>query len=197
MTTAAVRATNPDDTAGGHRGRLLSGMGSALVEKGYGAVTIADIARHARVSKRTFYEHFADKQECFLAVYAAASDRLLRVVGEAARPEMDWRDQVRTAVHAYLSALQSDPALTRAMLLELPSAGPEALRLRRRGQQDFAALLLERVEQGARQLSPAMATAVIGGLNELVLEAVEDGRADRLTDLSGEATDFVRAALMA
>ncbi|GAA0227634.1 helix-turn-helix domain-containing protein [Cryptosporangium japonicum] len=197
MTTAAVRPTNPDDTAGGHRSRLLSGMGAALVEKGYGAVTIADIARHARVSKRTFYEHFADKQECFLAVYAAASDRLLRVVAEAARPEMDWRDQVRTAVHAYLSALQSDPALTRAMLLELPSAGPEALRLRRRGQQDFAALLLERVEQGARQLSPAMATAVIGGLNELVLEAVEDGRADRLTDLSGEATDFVRAALMA
>ncbi|MFG1926309.1 TetR/AcrR family transcriptional regulator [Cryptosporangium sp. NPDC048952] len=190
MTTAAMRQTNLDDTAGGHRGRLLSGMATALVEKGYGAVTIADVARHARVSKRTFYEHFADKQECFLAVYAAASDRLLHVVGEAARPELDWRDQVRAAVSAYLTALQSDPALTRAMLLELPSAGPEALRLRRRGQQDFAAMLVERVE-----LSPAMATAVIGGLNELVLEAVEDGRADRLTDLADEATDFARAVL--
>ena len=204
VTVAATHVPQaPDAGAGGHRGRLLAGMAAALVEKGYGAVTIADIARHARVSKRTFYEHFADKQECFLAVYAAASDRLLQLVGEAARPDLDWLHQVRAAVHAYLSALQTEPALTRAMLLELPSAGPEALRLRRRGQQDFAALLLERVEQGVRErpgtrpISPAMATAVIGGLNELVLEAVEDGRADRLTDLDGVATDFVRAALVA
>lgn len=203
MTSAATRQADPDETAGGHRSRLLAGMAAALVEKGYGAVTIADIARHARVSKRTFYEHFVDKQECFLAVYGAASDRLLRLVGEAARPEMSWSEQVRVAVHAYLSTLQHDPALTRAMLLELPSAGAEALRLRRRGQQDFAAFLLARVEEGARErpgarpISPAMATAVIGGLNELVLEAVEEGRADRLTDLSGDATDFVRAALLA
>jgi len=203
LTSAAMRQTNSDETVGGHRGRLLSGMAAALVEKGYGAVTIADIARHARVSKRTFYEHFADKQECFLAVYGAASDRLLRLVSDAARPELDWQRQVRAAVYAYLAALQNEPTLTRVMLIELPSAGPDALRLRRRGQQDFAALLLDRVEQGAREhpgarpISPAMATAVIGGLNELVLEAVEDGRADRLTDLAADATDFVRAALIA
>ncbi|MFI5957983.1 TetR/AcrR family transcriptional regulator [Cryptosporangium sp. NPDC051539] len=178
-------------------------MATALVEKGYGAVTIADIARHARVSKRTFYEHFADKQECFLAVYAAASDRLLRLVDEAAQPDLDWVEQVRAAVHAYLAALQTEPALTRTVLLEIQSAGPEALRLRRRGQQRFAALLLERVEEGARTvpgarpISPAMATAVIGGLNELVMEAVEDGRADRLTDLDAVATEFVRAVLVA
>ncbi|SHN36702.1 TetR/AcrR family transcriptional regulator [Cryptosporangium aurantiacum] len=207
MTSAATRGADPElatpiESMSGHRGRLLAGMAAALVEKGYGAVTIADIARHARVSKRTFYEHFADKQECFLAVYAAASDRLLQLVGEAARPELDWVEQVRAAVHAYLSALQNEPALTRTMLLELQSAGPEALRLRRRGQQDFATLLLDRVAQGvrehpgARPISPAMATAVIGGLNELVLEAVEDGRADRLTDLGPVATDFVRAVLV-
>lgn len=188
--------------ASGHRSRLLVGMAAALVEKGYAAVTIADIARHARVSKRTFYEHFADKQQCFLAVYAAASDRLLRLVDEAAPPSLDWRDQVRAAVHAYLSALQLEPALTRTILLELQSAGPDALRLRRRGQHRFAALLCDRVATGARErpgarpFAPALATAVIGGINELVLEAVEEGRVDQLTDLDAVVIDFVRAVLV-
>jgi AcrR family transcriptional regulator len=187
---------------GGHRGRLLLGMAAALVEKGYTAVTIADVARHARVSKRTFYEHFADKQQCFLAVYADASDRLLRLVDEAAPPELDWQEKVGVAVRAYLSALQAEPALTRTMLLEIQSAGQEALRLRRRGQQRFAALLTEWVAGGVREhparrpISPAMATAVIGGINELVLEAVEQGRADQLTDLDAVVIQFVRAVLV-
>jgi AcrR family transcriptional regulator len=177
-------------------------MATALVEKGYAAVTIADIARHARVSKRTFYEHFADKQECFLAVYAAASDRLLHLVDEAATPELGWREQVGVAVRAYLSALGAEPALTRTMLLEIQSAGPEALRLRRRGQQRFAKLLSERVAGGMQAdpartpISPAMATAVIGGINELVLEAVEQGRADQLTDLDTVAVQFILAVLV-
>ena len=199
MDAAQPPVAEPD---GGHRGRLLLGMAAALVEKGYAAVTIADIARHARVSKRTFYEHFADKQQCFLAVYAAASDRLLRLVDEAAPPELDWEEQVGAAVRAYLSALQVEPALTRTMLLEIQSAGQEALRLRRRGQRRFAALLTERVAGGVRAhpdrrpISPAMATAVIGGINELVLEAVEQGRTDQLTDLDAVVVQFVRAVLI-
>jgi AcrR family transcriptional regulator len=178
------------------------GLAAALVEKGYAAVTIADIARHARVSKRTFYEHFADKQQAFLAVYAAASDRLLRLVDKAATPELDWQQQIAAAVRAYLSALQEEPALTRTILVEIQSAGPEALRLRRRGQQRFAAMLAERVADGVREhparrpLSPAMATAVIGGINELVLEAVEQGRAEQLTDLDAVVIEFVRAVLI-
>lgn len=210
MTSAAMRrmsptGPNPGDAelAGSHRGRLLLGMAAALVEKGYAAVTIADIARHARVSKRTFYEHFADKQQCFLAVYADASDRLFHLVDEAAPADRDWHEQVGVAVRAYLSALQVEPALTRTMLLEIQSAGQEALRLRRRGQQRFAALLTERVASGLhghparRPISPAMATAVIGGINELVLEAVEQGRADQLTELDAVVIQFVRAVLAA
>jgi AcrR family transcriptional regulator len=210
--TSATRGMSPtatestaaaqSDLESGHRGRLLLGMAAALVEKGYAAVTIADIARHARVSKRTFYEHFADKQQCFLAVYAAASERLLHLVEEAAPPTLDWQEQVRASVRAYLSSLQEEPALTRTMLLEIQSAGPEALRLRRRGQQRFAAMLADRVTRGVREhpgtrpMSAAMATAVIGGINELVLEAVEQGRADQLTDLDEVVIQFVRAVLV-
>ena len=61
-----------------HRARLTGGLAAAIEEKGYAAVTIADVVARARVSKRTFYEHFADKEACFLALYSETSDELLK-----------------------------------------------------------------------------------------------------------------------
>jgi AcrR family transcriptional regulator len=69
-------------------------MAAAVVERGYLATTIADIVRHARVSKRTFYEHFADKEECFLSAYASTSEYLLRLVAAAAEGEPEWQSRI-------------------------------------------------------------------------------------------------------
>lgn len=183
------------------RHRLVTGMATALVEKGYAATTIADIVRHARVSKRTFYEHFADKEECFLAAFGNAADYLLRLASAAAEAEGPWADRVHDAVRTYLTALQAEPALTRALLLELPAAGPRALALRRRHLQRFADLLhglaarAAADDPGLSPLSPATCTALIGGINELTLLGVEEGRAARLTDLVDTAADLIGAAL--
>jgi AcrR family transcriptional regulator len=183
------------------RDRLFDGMAAALLEKGYAATTIADIVRHARVSKRTFYEHFADKEACFLASFEHASDCLLAIVVEAATPDLPWREQVSGAVGGYLGALQSAPGMTRALLLELPAAGSRALALRRRYLGRFAEMLGEltiranKEHTEVRPLSPATCTALVGGINELVLLAVEDGHADRLTDLAPTAADLIAAAL--
>ena len=91
---AAGRRGGPRDGAGvsavaaAPRARLEAGLAEAIAEKGYAAATIADVVRHARVSKRTFYEHFADKEECFLALYSDSSDELLALIAEAA-----WGDE--------------------------------------------------------------------------------------------------------
>src|SRR5882672_12086089 len=66
------------DPAETHRLRLVGAMAALLAEKGYSTVTIADIARQARVSKRTFYEHFPDKDACFIACYETLSDMVLQ-----------------------------------------------------------------------------------------------------------------------
>ena len=71
----AVRSAPAD-----RRARLTAGLADAIAEKGYAAATIADVVRHARVSKRTFYEHFADKEACFLALYSESSDELLALI---------------------------------------------------------------------------------------------------------------------
>jgi AcrR family transcriptional regulator len=193
--------TAVDEAAEAYRRRLIEAMALVLAEKGYAAVTIADIARQARVSKRTFYEHFATKEACFTACYEALSEIALQSIVMATSPQISWMKRARAATRAYLSTLESQPVLTRTLMMDIYAAGPEALRVRRAVQRRFADYLRRLVDQGRRddpklrKLSPAMATAIIGGINELVLVAVEEGRADRLTELSGTADELLQAVL--
>jgi AcrR family transcriptional regulator len=189
------------DPAETHRLRLVGAMAALLAEKGYSTVTIADIARQARVSKRTFYEHFADKDACFIACYETLGDMVLQAVVDAMSGQLPWVKRMRASTRAYLSTLESQPALTRTLMMDIYAAGPQALRVRRQVQRRFADNLRRIVDQGRKEnpklprLSQAMATAIIGGINELVLVAVEEGRADRLTELSGTAEALLQAVL--
>src|SRR5215210_1752545 len=99
------------------RARLLQAVGRAVAERGYAAATIDDVVRRAGVSKKTFYEHFADKEECFLAAYEAASAQLLERVREAHATEDAWLERTRTQISAYLRWLAADPALARVFLI--------------------------------------------------------------------------------
>jgi len=185
-----------------HRLRLLEGFAAAVSERGYASMTIAHIVKNARVSKRTFYEYFADKEECFLALYAEATDILIKGVEHALRaPAASWEDQLDAGLDAYLSALEANPALTRACLLEIQAAGPRALELRLAGHAKFASLLREFVDRTRkkhprlRALSVPMATAVVGGIDELLLVNVEAGAKSRLTELRETAGELMRAVL--
>jgi AcrR family transcriptional regulator len=96
----ATVVTRP--AASGHRARLTEGLAAAIAEKGYAAVTIADVVRGARVSKRTFYEHFADKEACFLALYAETSDELIDLIAtSAANAPGSWEARIGAAARAY------------------------------------------------------------------------------------------------
>jgi AcrR family transcriptional regulator len=190
--------------ASSHRARLTGGLAAAIEEKGYADATIADVVRHARVSKRTFYEHFADKQACYLALYSETSDALLELIATAAAEAGgEWEQRLDAAASAYFERVAEEPALIRAALVEIQGAGTAGRRLRREVQGRYADLLRALSAEAAaeradlRALSPALATAVIGGLDELMLEAVEAGREARLGELAGAATDFIRAVLRA
>ncbi len=178
-------------------------MAVTVTEQGYPATTIADVVRHARVSKRTFYEHFADKQECFLATYVAASDTVLAAVTAATAGAGSWQHRLRAATHAYLSTLQAQPALTRTLLTEILSVGPDGLRVRREVLDRFAGTLRTLVQAGRAdapevpELSADRALALVGGINELVLRTVEEGRAGALTELTEPVIEIVRALLAA
>jgi AcrR family transcriptional regulator len=80
-----LEAETPLSAAPDHRRRLLEGMAAAIAEHGYAATRLADVVAHARVSRRTFYEHFEDKEACFLALYVALCDHLLEVIATPPR----------------------------------------------------------------------------------------------------------------
>lgn len=183
------------------RDRLVAAMTDAVAASGYGATTIADVVRRARVSKRTFYEHFDDKEACFLAAFDAASATILQLVADAAAAPAPWRERLDAAVRAYLGAMAARPELDRAFLVEVLGAGPRALARRRVHIARFAGQLvalsraLAREEPALRPLSIPVATAIVAGINELVLLAVEQGRARELPALHGAAAELIRSAI--
>lgn len=179
----------PDTSAHQHRSRLLEGMAVAMAQKGYGDTTIADIVREASVSRRTFYEHFPTKADCLVALYEAASHNALKVLRQEIDPSRNWEEQLEHALHAYLGAMASNPALMRTLFIEILHLGPEGLAARRRVNQEIADYMVAVV----RDVTPDLAMAVVGGIHELVLQAIEDGKVDELPRLTSTATALVKA----
>lgn len=179
-----------------HRHRLLEGMARAVAAKGYADTTIADVVREAAVSRRTFYEHFATKADCLVALYEAASHNALRVLRQSIDPERDWQGQVEQAMQAYLACLAQNPVLLRTLFIEILGLGPTGLAVRRRMNGELAAFMLQVINgDGRARLAPEVAMMVVGAVNELVLQAIEQDRVGDLTRLAAPAASLVRAVV--
>src|SRR3954464_7556371 len=128
------------------RGRLLDAMAQVVAGKGYGATSVADVIATAGVSRKTFYEHFRDKLDCFLAAYDLGVEVLLATVRAAGAGENDPLAVTRARTRAYLRTLSKEPASARTFLVDVAAAGPEALERRRAVHRQFAGLAREIVE---------------------------------------------------
>jgi len=159
--------------AASQRTRLLGAVGREVAEKGYNAATIDDIVRAAGVSKQTFYEHFADKLDCFLAAYEAASDELFEHVRAAQDGPEEWVERTRAGIRAYLRWLAAEPALARVFLIEIAAAGPEALERRERMRDRYAERLRElQVSDG---VPDEIFHAVVAAADDLVVRRLRAG----------------------
>jgi AcrR family transcriptional regulator len=166
---------DPSLVAASQRTRLLEAVGRTVADKGYAAATIDDIVRGAGVSKKTFYEHFSDKLDCFLAAYEAASDQLLAHVRAAqdAADRSSWLARTRAGIHAYLRWLAAEPALARVFLIEVAAAGPEALERRERLRDRYAERMREL--QVANSVPDEIFHAVVAGADDLVVRRLREG----------------------
>lgn len=176
------------------RDRMLRAVVAAVAERGYAHVTVGDVVSRASVSRRTFYEHFTDKQDCFLAAYRHGAERLaIRVVtaGDArARAGAGWEDRLRAGLQAYAATHASDPRFARTLLVDVLGAGQEAVELR--GQlhelfvERFAALSREASEEdpSIRPVPRVLLRALVGGISELVTEHILTEGGDSLRDLT-------------
>lgn len=177
--------------------RLLEGMAKAVTDKGYVNTTIADIVREAGVSRRTFYEHFAAKSDCLIAAYEAASRHALTALQASIDPARSWPTQVTQAMTAYLDCLASNPVLMRTLFVEILGLGAVGMAARRRVNREMADFMRHVINARERReaLSPDLAMAVVGGVNELVLQAFEQDRLHDMASIAATASTLIRAVV--
>lgn len=181
------------------RERLLLALTAALTEHEYHEVTIADIVAHARMSKRTFYEHFASKQECFMELVRRTNEiRRAAIVGNVDR-RAPWQVQVLQAIRALFGAVHEEPTAFLHSLRALRSLGEEGHALVREDMAAFVEVLhslADTPELRAAGISPPTreaAIVLVGGLRELIVLALEEGRdpADLIEAATAVAIDVL------
>jgi AcrR family transcriptional regulator len=195
----STAATAVDDTpsagATAFRRRLLDGLADSITERGYRATTVADVVRSAKTSKRTFYDEFASKEECFVELLTANNEDLIARITSAVDPEATPEEQVVDAVGAYVEHIESRPAVTLSWIREAPALGDLARPLNRLAMQHLTDMLVgislspgfDRA--GLAPISRPLALILLGGLRELTALLVEDGQ-----DVRGIVEPAVTAA---
>ncbi len=179
------------------RERLIAGLAEAVAERGYGGTTIADITRHAAVSRRTFYEHFDGKDECFVAAFETVGEQLQERVEEAYDAEDEWTDAIRAAIEAMLTFLASEPNLARLAIVEALVAGPVVVERYDAAVQTFVPYLEAgrkgRPKAVLARLSDSTEEALVGGMVSLISRRIVAGQTDELESLLPDLVEFTLA----
>src|SRR3954452_16854205 len=166
------------------RERMLAAVVDAVAETGFAEMTVADVVARAGVSRRTFYEQFEDKLDCFLAAYDASAAELQRVTAAAVSNAAPG-DRLRAGLHAYLEHLAVNPTAARVLMIDILGAGPRALAARERSRGRFAE------QYRGLGASDDVLRALVGGIAELVQARLLTGRADSLPALVPTLEQFV------
>ncbi|NJC84471.1 TetR/AcrR family transcriptional regulator [Planosporangium mesophilum] len=195
MASARTRlAAGTSDDVGAFRQRLLDGLAGSIVEVGYRNTTVAEIVRRARTSRRTFYEHFSDKEACFVTLLTDSNAETVRQISAAVDPGAPWASQVRQAVEAWIASAESAPAITLSWIRDVPALGAPARRLQRDMMEAFIVMIQTLCDTeewraaGAGPVSRQLTVLLLGGLRELIATTVEDG---------GQISDVTEVAVQA
>ena len=176
------------------RERLIAGIAEAVAESGYSGTTIAHITRHAAVSRRTFYEHFGSKDECFVAAYDTVMAELRERVAQAFDEESDWPHAVRAGIAAMLRFLAAEPDLARLCMVEALVAGPVVVERYDAAIQSFVPYFQSgregRPPEVLSRLSPTTEEALVGGMMSLISRRIIAGRATELEELLPDLVEF-------
>lgn len=176
----------PEEVAESQRNRILAAMVDAIGRDGYQSARVADVISHAGVSRKTFYEHFEDKEHCFIAAYQQGLARLLSVTLDAFEAQDEWVDQLRAALTALLNALAHDPAVARMCFVEVLAAGPRAVETRNEAMRGFTYIYDVGRLEAEEDLPGFTGLSLVGGLSEILYREIVGGATAELPQLVPE-----------
>lgn len=167
-------------------------MARVVAAKGFAATTVSDIVSEAGTSKRTFYEHFSDKQDCYLEAFDACTDLVVIAINAALTDGAHPAQRYEEGIRAYLEAMAAFPEMTQAFFVQLPSAGREAQVRRANMIERMADDYLAWKDDGRKaypdfpQLTHMQSLAIVAALSEIVhMKALRDGP-ERVIELGDE-----------
>jgi len=184
-----------DVVAHNQRERLLAALAAIVAEHGYNAATVAQISSAAQVSRRTFYENFEDKEDCFLAAYDALDGYLASLMEQAVEGQSQWPDRVAATFASLIGFLASRPNFARLYLVESSTVGEAMASRRDRTTERFIALLEpgRELRSGDRELAEGIEEALVGGIVTLLARRILAGEAERLADFVPAVIEFALA----
>ena len=187
---AAVDTINtPADGNDPFRDRLLDGLATSIEQRGYRETTVADIVRHARTSKRTFYDQFGNKDDCLLELLEIENARMITDILATIGPEGHWYQQVEQAVESYVNTIESRPAIWLAWIRDIPALGDRARPVQLRTMERLTSMLMELTTNPGflradfEPVTRPLSLILFGGLRELTADTMERGEEIRsITD---------------
>ncbi|HZL47962.1 MAG TPA: TetR/AcrR family transcriptional regulator [Solirubrobacteraceae bacterium] len=165
----------PREAVAAHqRERLFKAIVEAVNEDGFAATTISDLVSRAGISRRTFYEHFHNKEECLLAAYDAIIERLTRRLIDATRSADDWTEQLEAFIGEMFNAVGDRPDLARLVCVEMGAAGPVGVQRWAEGSAVTQSFITEgfRRAPGRGTLPDPVARAMVGALRKILYSRV-------------------------
>lgn len=188
-------ALAPDEVLRDQRQRLLDAVPRVVAERGYEAMSVADLVKAAAVSRNAFYKNFADKQECFAIAHDAGHEQLFEQLTQSCGEGATLEERVETSLAASLGALAADPDKARLLFVEAPSAGEE-IALRYHEWLGRYGTLLRSAGRGipAGALpAPEVEGVIVGGIASRVASEVLHGRTKKLLALTAPLVEYVLA----
>jgi AcrR family transcriptional regulator len=174
-----------DQVADDQRGRILDAVVTAVGRRGYADATVEDFVSGAGVSRKTFYQHFANKQVAFLAAFDGVANRLVTAVHAAYSAHEDYVSSAREALESTLRELAADPDAAALGIVEVFAAGPEALRRRGEIISSLTEVITEQTRNFPQTALGASFTAetIVGAVLEVLYNRVQRGEAEQLPEL--------------
>jgi AcrR family transcriptional regulator len=188
-------ALAPDEVLRDQRERLLAAVPAVVAERGYEAMSVADIVKGAAVSRNAFYKNCGDKQDCFATAHDLGHERLFDLLVQHCDGEATIEEQVERSLAAGLDALAAEPDLARLLFFEAPSAGEQVALRYHQWLGRYGTLLRSVAPELPPQSIPApeVEGVIAGGIASRIAGEVLHGRAAKLRDLTAPFGEYVLA----
>lgn len=174
------------------RARIISALVQETTEKGFRAVTVADIVKRAGCARKTFYENFSSKDDCVLSAQEYAMQTALARVVEAAGVHQSWPHRVGAGLTAFLDYVSEEPALAKTCMVEALAASPSSIAYYEESQQAFVSLFQigRDVSPRGKDLPETLEEAIVGGVFWILYQRLAADEGETIKELLPELVEF-------